>query len=299
MNDLSVNNLPTICVVIPTWNRCEDLIECINSVYETHYPFLDIVVVDNASSDGTSDAIKNLFPKVSVIQLNENFGASVATNKGINFAIHAKADYILRLDSDIIVDKNMIHEMIKFALLNSNAGIIFPKIYRYDKPDTIWYTGAQRNPILIISKVDNYNVVDDNKNDFVREIDFVPSAAILMPSNIFELIKGFDENFFVYSEDFDLCMRVKKVKRKIFFVPFAKAWHKIGSEKLNEFGLFHFYRSKLLFYRKHSSGLHRALLVFYTFVYILYRSFTKYPHEPIKPSIKGFFDGLKIPIMKN
>ena len=86
---------------------------------------------------------------------------------------------------------------------------------------------------------------------------------------------------------------IKKLGKVILYVPTAKAWHKIGSEKINNWGIYHLYRGRVIFYRKHSGGFHRLLLIIYAFLYIIYRAIFKVPHEPIFPAIGGLMSGLK------
>jgi len=288
------NNANTnICLwaVIPTWNRKKDLIECLQSLEASNYTNLRIVVVDNASTDGSKEAVKNLFPKVSLIELPENTGAAYASNRGFEMAINKGANLILRLDSDLIIDPDLIPELVEKYLELPEAGILFPKILRYDDPDRIWYTGAKSHPFLLVSRIDNLNVKDDLSHD-VTQIDYAPSAAILISSQVIEKTGGFDETYFVYSEDFDLCLRVRRLGYKIFYIPTARAWHKIGSEKLSDWGLEQFYRGRMLFYRKNTSGLHRFFLTLYAFFYVFYRSIFRSPHDHLWPSIKGLISAL-------
>jgi len=284
---------PTVSVVIPTWNRQDDILECLQSIFKSNYSFINVIVIDNGSTDDTVNNVRRDFPQVNLIQLEKNYGASFASNIGINRAIEENSDFILRLDSDVIIDNQMILESLIAAQSRPEVGAVFPKIYRYDNPDIIWYTGARKNRLLLISKVQNYNVKDGNQYDSLEAIDYAPSAAILIKTDVLRQLNGFDEDFFVYSEDFDLCLRMRNLGKIILFCPSSKAWHKIGSEKLSKSGVIQFYKSKLIFYRKHSKGLHLVFLLFYTFFYITYRSITRFPNEPWIPGLQGIVLGIK------
>lgn len=287
---------PSVWVIIPTWNRGEDILGCLETVLASDYPNFHIVVIDNGSTDGTSDLISKKYPEIDLIQLNKNFGASAASNYGFEFALKNKAKYLLRLDSDMFIDKSMISEMVKLAVSDSSIGLIFPKILRYDQPDVIWYMGAKRNRVLIVSKALNFNKKDNTGYKYDFDIDFVPSAAILLPSYVIQKTRGFDEVFFVYFEDYDLCIRIRELEKRIIFCSSAKAWHKIGSDKLSDFGLFQYNKSKMIFYRKHSRGVHTQFLIAFTFFHIIYRSIFKQPNELFKPALKGMIEGLKYPL---
>lgn len=285
-------NHKSVWAVIPTWNRKDDLINCIDSLIKSDYQYLQIVVIDNASTDGTVSAINNQFPAVNIIELDKNTGAAYASNRGFDLALAKGADYIIRLDSDIVVDPRLIGELVHNINTLPDAGILFPKILRFDNPDVIWFTGAESHPFLLVSRVNNYNVID-NQSELIKEVDYVPSAVILVTAEALKLTGGFDEHFFVYSEDFDLCLRLKKLGYKIFYVPTAKAWHKIGSEKLNKWGVEQFYRGKILFYTKNTVGIHRVLLIIYAFCYAFYRFIIHSSHEPLLPAMRGLISGLK------
>jgi GT2 family glycosyltransferase len=80
---------------------------------------------------------------------------------------------------------------------------------------------------------------------------------------------------------------------KTYYVPTAKAWHKIGSDKLSKWGVKQFYRGRMIFYKQNTRGLHRIALVIYAFIYVFYRWIFKKPHEPIIPAFQGLVSGLK------
>jgi hypothetical protein len=270
-----------------------DLLECLESVMVTGYPRLGCVVVDNGSKDGTAAAVRKKYPGVHLVNLQQNRGAAIASNEGFRYALNHGADYILRLDSDIVIDKGLISEFVKAAALKNDFGILFAKILRYDRPERIWYTGAQGHPFLLVDRVQDRNSIDDPSDRTIREKEYVPSAAMFLTRAAVLETGGFDESFFVYSEDFDLCIRVRETGRKIYYVPAARARHKIGSEKLSAWGAGQFYRGRMLFYRKHSRGLHRIALIGFIFLYAFYKGIVSGQITRIGPSITGLVDGLK------
>jgi GT2 family glycosyltransferase len=289
---LDENSIELVWVVIPTWNREEDLLECLQSVTSSNYPNLKIVVVDNASEDNSVVKVKKQYPNVEIIKLDKNMGAAFASNRGFEIALKNQADFILRLDSDIIIESQLITKLVKSFEDLPEAGIMFPKILRYDSPDTIWFTGAKSHPFLLVSRVNNYNVKDRDDHE-ITQVDFVPSAAILIKAEALKKVGGFDEIYFVYSEDFDLCLRFKKNGYKTYYIPTAMAWHKIGSDKLSKWGVEQFYRGRMIFYKQNTHGLHRIALMIYAFIYVFYRWIFSPSHEAIIPALKGLVAGLK------
>ena len=281
-----------VWVVIPTWNRKVDLLECLHSVMASDYPKVKIIVVDNASEDNSVVTVNKQFPNVEIIELDKNMGAAFASNRGFEIALKNQADFILRLDSDIIIEPQMNTKLVDSFEDLPEAGIMFPKILRYDSPDTIWFTGAKSHPFLLVNRINNYNVKDNNDYK-ISQVDYVPSAAILIKREALKKVGGFDEIYFVYSEDFDLCLRFKKNGYKTYYIPTAKAWHKIGSDKLSRWGVEQFYRGRMIFYKQNARGLHRIALLIYAFIYVFYRWIFSPSHEPIIPALKGLVAGLK------
>jgi GT2 family glycosyltransferase len=284
---------PVIWAVIPTWNRKVDLLECLESIIDTGYPALKIIVVDNGSTDDTVGEVRTKYPGIHLIELKQNRGAAFASNAGFQYAVQQGADYILRLDSDIVIDRELISEFVNAAALKKDFGILFAKILRYDQPDRIWYTGAQSHPFLLVGRVENLNSIEDSSDRTIQEKDYVPSAVMFLTRAAVLETGGFDESFFVYSEDFDLCIRVRETGKRIYYVPGARARHKIGSEKLSAWGAEQFYRGRMLFYRKHSHGLHRIALIGFIFLYALYKGFVSGQIKLIGPSMTGLLNGLK------
>jgi len=282
----------TVWVIIPTWNRKDDLLKCLASIQVSDYPHIKTIVFDNCSEDGSVDAVRNKFPEIMVIDFHKNTGTAFAVNQGFKIAMEQGADYLLRLDNDIFVDPQMISLLVKAINDLPQAGMVFPKILRYDDPDTIWYTGANSHPLLLISRVKNYNAKDEHKNE-IAQVDFAPVAAMLMSPKLIQETGGFDEVYFTYFDDFDLCLRSKQRGFKIYYIPEAKALHKIGSDKLSSWGTKQFYRGKMLFYLRNTRGIHKIFLVMYAFIYVIYRSI--FFSEPIILAMRGLISGLKHP----
>jgi len=289
---------PLVWIVIPTRNRSKDIIECIKSVKNLTYDNKRIVVIDNYSDDDTITQIKNIYPEIDLLVLDKNYGASIATNQGFNFAIKNYADFVLRLDSDTILDKNYLSLLLKSIQSYSEPGIASGTIYYYDQPTKIWFTGGYlRNWDF------NANFLCPNNNQEVMKgnainVDLIPSTGMLISRKTIEDLNGFDEDYLVYYEDFDFCVRAKNLGIKILYVPSAKMWHKINSNKKTSWTAKNWNKSKMIFYRKHSKNkLHLVLLIFFAFFYAIFRSI--FPKEnrgnrgPLLAALSGLINGLQ------
>lgn len=286
------NQLGIVWVAIPTWNRKDDLLECLASIQASKYPNINVIVFDNNSEDDSVEAVRRKFPEVFVIAFNKNMGTAFAANRAFEMAIEKGADYLLRLDNDVVVHKEMISKLVAAIEQLPNAGIVFPKILRYDNPDIIWYTGAKSHPLLLVNRMTNYNVKDHN-NQEISKVDYAPVAVALMTRELFQKTGGFDEVYFTYFDDFDLCLKSNRLGYNIYFIPEAEALHKIGSDKLSTWGVKQFYRGKMLFYIRNTRSLHKLFLIIYSFIYVVYRGI--FFSEPILPAFKGLISALRYP----
>lgn len=288
-----------ITIVIPTYNRCDDLIACLESLEKVSPQGFRIIVVDNASTDGTNEQLLKRFPHVETIILKENLGATGASNIGFCKGLEGDADYILRLDSDTIVKADFLEQLLNAARQHPEYGVFSPKIYYYDQPDVIWYAGAEERSWDLGVKNDHRLERDSPSTSQLRRTDFAWAAAMLTRRDILEKTRGFDEKFFIYYEEMDFCRRVRELGHSICFVPASIVWHKVGTLKENAWRAYHWNRSKIIYYRKHASNpLHRLFLVFYALPYLIFRAvFHKIGagnRGPFGDALKGFWDGLSI-----
>lgn len=240
--------MTNVFVVILNWNRADDTLECLKSVGRLKVTGfqLSVVVVDNASSDNSvaiinnqKSKIKNL--KVKVIENSENKGYAGGNNVGIKHALKNKADYVLVLNNDTIIDKNMLIELLKIAKRHKQAAILSPKIYfakgyefhkkSYKKTDlgkVIWSAGGEMDWDNVFGK--NYGVdkVDRGQFEKTKEIDFATGACMFLSAKALKEVGIFDSRYFMYFEDADLCLRMIKKGWKIYYVPEAHVWHKVA-----------------------------------------------------------------------
>ena len=245
-----------VSIIILNWNGKEDTLECLDSVVNLEYPSFEIVVVDNGSTDDSVDVIANKYPEIKIVQTGGNLGYAGGNNVGIRWAIQRDADFILVLNNDTVVDKNMLSHLVGASLLDSRVGLLGPVNYYYDDPNLIWTTGA------MLENFPNagYRMLGDGDSDeswkTSAQVDSLVGSCMLIKRNVIDEIGLFDEKFFLCWEEFDFCARAKNIGYKIYFVPEAKIWHKVGST-LGEVesplrGYFNI-RNKLLWAERHLS----------------------------------------------
>lgn len=284
-------------VVIPSFNRADDLVACLDSLNRAGVSDARIQVVDNHSQDNTAEQLNKHHPDVPVRFLDENLGATGASNIGFDLVLAKGATHVLRLDSDTIVDPGFLPPLLRVIQQAPDIGVAAPKIYFFDPPEKIWYAGADAHPFHFGAINSQRNQEDSPFNSQIRQVDYAWGAAMLIKAEVLQKTGGFDRDFFIYYEEIDFCLRLQSMGYRILFSPESAVWHKVGSAANNAFTAYHWNRSKMLLYRKHASnGFHLAALVSYALAYAL-ASFILHGKAsgnrgPLRPALKGLAEGL-------
>lgn len=252
-----------IAVIILNWNGIVQTVNCLQSFADVVRNSLDIrlIVVDNASIDGSVKKIKSLFPEVILIENKDNFGFAGGNNIGIRYALKMGVDFVFVLNNDTFIKKDTLKELLKTQFC-FKAQILSPKIYfskgsefhkdRYKPSElgkVIWYAGGSidwqnvRGFHIGVDEVDYGQFIKE------REVDYATGAAMLVKREVFEKIGLFDERYYLYYEDLDFCWRAKRKGFKIMFSPKAIIWHNNAASSASGSALQDYYitRNRLLF----------------------------------------------------
>jgi GT2 family glycosyltransferase len=257
------DTVPLVYVVTPNWNRRDDTLACIESLCQMEYPDFRIVVVDNGSSDGSVAAIQARFPTVEVISSPVNLGFAGGCNLGIERALAAGATYVFVMNNDTIVDKQLLSELVEEAERSPEIGIVGPKIYYYDAPNTIWFAGGDRDHwTWAVTRMPRGR--DDRRVNTLRDVSFLCGCGMLVRRDVMERIGLFDTGYFMYYEDSDFCVRARQAGFTLRYVPSARMWHKVATSSGGEGTPLHRYyrrRALLRFLRHNARGIQRPVLL--------------------------------------
>jgi GT2 family glycosyltransferase len=215
---------PKVAVAVITHNGKRYLKTCIESLLNQTYKNFDIYLIDNASSDGSSEYVKQNFPMVKIIRFEKNLGFAKAYNIAIRMI---DADYIALLNDDTKVHPKWLEELVKAALEDEKAGALGALILFLDHPDIVQHAGGMITPIgggIDIGFGKPLHEVDLRK----RYVGYVCGAAMLVNKDAFEKVGGFDNDYFAYFEDVDLCWRMWLQGYKVVLVPTSVVYHKYG-----------------------------------------------------------------------
>ncbi|HVP36196.1 MAG TPA: glycosyltransferase family 2 protein, partial [Terriglobales bacterium] len=256
----------TLSIIIVSYNVKEFISECLRSIFNSKIQKeFEVIVVDNGSKDKTVKMIRKDFMKVYLIENNENKGFAAANNQGLN---KAKGEFVLFLNPDTSVLSEAIEKSMTFLSETPEAGAVgckilnqdgslqpscksFPDFWNYFFESTFLYKLFPKNRLFgrfYMTSFD-YNVI--------REVDMVSGAFLMAPKRLIEEVGGWDERFFIYSEETDLCYRIRRANKKIFFIPQAQIIH-YGSRSTSQEPVKMFlqdHRGRYLFMRKHYNAL--------------------------------------------
>jgi GT2 family glycosyltransferase len=293
----------SVWIVIPTYNRSTDLVECLQSVQALEGGPYSILVVDNGSTDDTIIQLETHFPSCTIIKLTENKGAAEAANVGFNYALARGAELILRLDSDTVVAPDFLAQLLSESEKEPQTGILTGKIYYYSDPTKIWSLGAFQKRYDLGAIEFARNKKDSSQFAHSQDVDFAWATGMLLTRAVLEATGGFDPSFFVYYEEADLCQRAKKLGYRIRSVPAARMWHKIAQSARSPWIARNWSRSKMIYFRKHSRGWHKLFLIGYAYFYAFFHALKQTEQGgnrgPLISAIQGLTQGLFYPIYQN
>jgi N-acetylglucosaminyl-diphospho-decaprenol L-rhamnosyltransferase len=286
-----------LSVIVVSWNVRDLLRRCLQSVVAApasgeggaaRTPNLEILVVDNASADGSAAMVRAEFPMVNVIANDQNRGFTAANNQGLA-ASRGRSLLLLNPDAELV--GNALAEMVDCLEAHPEAGVVGPQLLY---PDGSVQSSRRRFPTLATALVEStvvqewwrdnrilrrYYMLDSPSSplsppapDEPQPVDWLVGACLLVRRAAYEQVGGLDEGFFMYSEELDWCRRIKGAGWEVLYLPTARVIHHEGksSEQVVPARHIHFQSSKVRYFRKHYGRFQAELLrrfLLLTYVY--------------------------------
>lgn len=257
--------LPELSIIIVNFNDKPYLEECLSSIEEnTQNLDFEILIVDNNSSDGSQEFIKQNYPNIKLITNEENVGFAKALNRGLR---ESKGEFFLFLNTDTVVYPNALSPLLKELKTNPGIGAIGPALLRGENAYQVSFGKSVSFASQIFQKyfLNPFYKLRLKSSQKRKEVGWLSAACFMTRREILEDVDLFDENFFLYFEDIDLCYRIRKKGWNLLFLPQARVFHKGGtSTRLDKVSSrFEYRRSQLYFYQKHNSKVSLFLLRVY------------------------------------
>jgi GT2 family glycosyltransferase len=229
-----------VIISILDYNQEKDTLSCLHSLDQlvTDNFTLEIIVIDNYPKATFSLGKEKFRHPITLIKTSENKGFSGGHNIGIKKALAMEADYVIVLNNDTRVDKNLVKELVNASRMDKKRGAIVPKIYfekgheyhkdRYKAQElgkVLWYAGGEMDWNNINGSHRGVDEVDTGQFDTPSTTGLITGCCVLFPRHVLEKTKGFDDRYFLYYEDADLNERIKSLDLCIWYQPTAVLWH--------------------------------------------------------------------------
>jgi N-acetylglucosaminyl-diphospho-decaprenol L-rhamnosyltransferase len=226
------------CIIV-NYKNSEPLKDCLESIYQTVQGMdFEVIIVDNSENDPGLQPLEELYPKAQFISNSSNIGFSKANNQAAKIA---QGNFLFFLNPDTILSDQAINSMYNYYSSHTEIGALGPKVvnpngslqYSCRRYPTLWTGLFNRYSILSRLFPENrftsqYLMLDFDHNE-IRQVDWLSGCCLMVSKNIFEQSHGFDENYFLFNEDIDLCRTINQAGKQVIYFPEAKVIHQVST----------------------------------------------------------------------
>lgn len=265
--------IPDLSVVIVSWNAKEFVNECLKSLIGQYsYGSVEVIVVDNASSDGTPELVREQFPEVKLLRNPQNLGFAKANNMGVSVS---RGKYICLVNSDVTMRDGCLRKMFQYMEQNPSIGMLGPAMLGADgrvrrscmRIPTLWNSLCYALGLdLVLKGFQTFSgfLMRDFQHDEIRDVEVLNGWFWMVRRQALAEVGGLDERFFMYSEDIDWCKRFHSAGWRVVFYPDAQAVHYGGASSASLPLHFHLelQHARLQYWEKHHGRTSRRLYVF-------------------------------------
>lgn len=297
---------PLVSVVTLTWNSTQVTCDFLHSVNQSAtYKNIEVIIVDNASEIDPTATFKEIYPSVKVIRNEKNLGFAAANNIGIHAA---KGEYLFIVNNDTEWTPGLIEGLLDIFETYPDAGIACPKFQYYFHKGTIEYAGY--NSVNIFTGRNGMigcREKDEGQYNDIRATNYAHGGAMLVPRKIFEEVGFIPEEFFLYYEELDWSVQIKKKGYKIYYQPKSLIYHKesmtIG--KVSPLKTFYMTRSRILFMRRNMPWSNLVVFLSYFTCFTIPKNTFTFLFKGEKELLRSFWKGIlchfnrKITFFKN
>ena len=294
-----------VAIILVNWNGLEFTSACLSSLRKVDYPDFKVFVIDNGSENQEGKQLKASFPEIELIETGTNLGFAGGNNVGIRKAIHEGFSHVLLLNNDTLVEPDFLGELVRAAQKQPNAGVIQPMILFLHNPREIWSAGGKWIPAFCRSKTLGDREPLANYRVKSPQLDWATGCAILVSCEAINKAGLLNEQFFVYFEDVEWSLRIRKAGFEIYLEEKSKIYHEAGasSKKQHAEGtlsprVFYYHVRNQLFlirlqdeHKIPSFGYHLGRFMLWMGYFLIRGRFTK-----LRAVAKGIREGLREPL---
>lgn len=262
-----------LAVIVVSWNTASLLAGCLRAIPKAAGELIHrVLVVDNGSSDGTAEMVARHFPHVRLIRNTSNVGFAKGNNQGMREPESRAARHVLLLNSDTLPDPGSLSSLVQFLDRHADAGAVGPRLVNGEGIPQPYAFGGDPSPGYILARMAKrfllHRAMHNWATDTIQMVDWVSGACLMVRRQAIDQIGLLDEGFFMFFEDNDWCLRMRRHGWKIYFTPRASVVH-YGGQGLaqNPSARQSYYHSLNHFYEKHYGRFARLLLTIATRVF--------------------------------
>ena len=263
----------TVTLAFLNYNTTNDLIHALKSVKMAAKDInVNVVVIDNGSTDNSVEILKKEFPKLKIIELKQNFGFA----KGFNHIFNFEADYYFLLNSDIVLEPDSISKILAIIKKDEKIGLAGVKMLRQDGSEQFSY-GKMPNLISELTNRSCYQKLNKkNKTDDYFEVESILGAVMIVPKITLQKVGPMDPRYFFFFEETDWCYRIRKAGLKVVHIPNVSVVHiqGVSANKVPIESRIEFHRSRKLFFKTHYGKISEYILNFGIVIRLIINSFS-------------------------
>jgi GT2 family glycosyltransferase len=253
----------TLTAIVLGWNGLQLTRETLDSLARCRMPDgwrLHVMVVDNASTDGSPAAIAAEYPWVELLALAENRRFAGGNNAGLERALAAGADAVMLLNNDVQADPELCAKLLAAIGERSRAGAAAPLIYHAAPTDLVWYAGGRCD--LALAHTSHVGIRERDRGQWrsVEETGYLTGCCLLATADAWRTVGLLDEGYFIYAEDADWSLRARAAGFELLFVPTARLWHQVSASSggaANPWKIYQRLRAGVRLFGRHARGAAR------------------------------------------
>lgn len=255
-----------VLVIIINWRQADLTNACVRWTAERLPVGAEILLIDNGSNDGSAEQLGRAFPELPLTVLRENVGFAAAANVGLRRAVEQGYDYALLLNNDAFPAPEMLSHLL--GETGNDVALLTPKILYDGVRDRLWFAGGQQHRYLLEMRNSGQGEQDGPAWSVSRDVDYVLGTGLLVNLAAASKVGWLDERYFMYYEDLDWSIRLRKAGYRLRYVANARLFHRVsissgGTDSPGQ--RYHLARSSVLFFRRHAHlGLPVAIVLYRT-----------------------------------
>lgn len=255
--------MKTLAVIVLSWNGLALTRATLDSLRRCRTPQgwrTRVLVVDNASSDGTPAALAAAYPDVELLALPENRRFAGGNNAGLARALEQGADAVMLLNNDVLADPALLEKLLAALEENPHAGAAAPLIFHAAPGRLIWYAGGRCSVALAHTSHRGLREPDRGRYRSIERTGYLTGCCLLATAGAWRKVGMLDESYFIYAEDADWSLRARAAGFELLFVPTARLWHEVSASSggaANPWKIYQRLRANALLFARHARGLAR------------------------------------------